>query len=88
MNYDRIGKCECCGAEDVQVAEFEPPYVLQQKPARDLCFLCAASQTSSIDAIISVRTAEELMPRLEVMKTICFVGNQILKELKKLQEKS
>lgn len=77
----KIG-CDCCGAEEVEIKHYAAQMIADHPRERDLCYLCAATQTSTIDALISVRTAEELGARLEIMKTACFVGNEVIKEIK------
>lgn len=71
-------ECHCCGFETT-LKEYEPNRIGtggRQKPVW-LCDLCAGTMTSSFDEYPEQHDRDALA----VMKTICYVGNAILKAL-------
>ncbi len=73
-----IGECSCCESENVKVNEFSPSVVSKTEQTRLLCNLCASTMTSTL----SDSTRGE-MSHVEIMKTICFVGNEVIKQIRR-----
>lgn len=65
--------CQCCDFTTMKLRSFPAAYPRTED--KWLCDLCASTMTS--------RCADEpqLYPNLELMKTICYVGNAIIKAM-------
>jgi len=76
--------CACCGATGVSLKDYDMRRPLDPRddgprPAL-LCDLCASTMTSTY----SLQYADyHDRDTVEVMKVVCFVGNAILRELRK-----
>lgn len=70
-----VGDCDSCRCEDVAVTEYPATHF---SAAKRVCELCAKTMTSTwVDYSHTNKDA------LEVMRTVCYVGNIILRELRK-----
>lgn len=74
-------ECECCQFETAALSEYRPNVGSIDEGPRWICDLCAGTMTSTFDSYPSQHG-----PELHVMKTICYVGNVILKALATLKE--
>jgi hypothetical protein len=77
--------CQCCRAKDVPLYVYPLADVKQVTQARDggwppvktVCALCSGTITA---------TATEyspLSPEIEILRAMCFIGNEIIKAIKK-----
>ncbi len=77
-----IGTCDFCGSEGVEVKGYEHPSFLRDgRPQGEMdtfCLLCAS--TPAGNAFVY---PEQYRGSSEVLKTLSFIGNEILKELRK-----
>jgi hypothetical protein len=73
-------ECECCKAKAVPLTEYRPNVMGIHREPRLLCDLCAGTMTSTLDDYKHSRG-----DHVEIMKVVCFVGNEILKAIRQLQ---
>jgi hypothetical protein len=87
FDEDEEMECQCCGSKGVPLKAFlagtdgiwrEQARRGKDAPFRALCSLCAGTMTS-VWADYPKQHDYEIT---EMMKTICFVGNSILKEIR------
>lgn len=74
-------ECNCCMFETTELTFYKPQTGGIDQEGRWLCELCASTMTSHWDDYSFRR--RDSGDVIEVMKTICYVGNKILSELKK-----
>lgn len=75
---DTLGRCDFCDAQDVPVREYETRFP-NTGEKRLLCELCCCTPAGNALLYPDQHTSAEK----HIMKTICFVGNQVLKALAK-----
>lgn len=84
MIKKRFGNCGCCRVEEVHVKEYDMEYDMSSpikhgSRAVLLCELCAGTMTS----VYALQyPAQHNSDTVEVMRTLCYIGNQILKAVK------
>ncbi|HEX2242023.1 MAG TPA: hypothetical protein VHK27_01955 [Gammaproteobacteria bacterium] len=73
--------CECCNFETKELKPYETNRYFPKQPVETkwICKLCADTMTGAFSDYPNQHNADSL----EIMKTICHVGNAILAELKK-----
>lgn len=78
-------ECECCRFETMDLKEYDSARNFPQKPdeTKWLCQLCANTMTGAFADYPQQHDRDAL----EVMKTICHVGNAILAAIKGVQGK-
>lgn len=74
-------RCDCCGAEAVETKFYEAPAHLHKKHLHytgdNLCTLCAGTATGNAHLY-----PDQYRGQVQILKTICFVGNEIIKALR------
>lgn len=80
MPTEKPEECECCGFETAELKEYDSNKNFPEKrgETKRLCGLCAGTMTGSF-ADYPQQHDRDL---LYVMKTVCYVGNAILAQLK------
>lgn len=83
-----VTTCFCCRSEDVPLKayghimhsrRYDVARSFNTPPFKALCYLCAATYASTMEEYPDGRDSDVT----EIAKAICFVGNEILKELRK-----
>jgi hypothetical protein len=80
---EKSESCDCCGFETTKIDFYKwndfTNKRLPENKGRWLCDLCAGTMTSTYDEYPRQHTDQELT----ALKTICYVGNAILRALEK-----
>lgn len=77
-------RCDCCQSAVAELEHFEPNRIGSRLPPEDLpqwfCALCANTMASN-----SVIYPDQHRESGEAMRTVCYVGNEILHRLRRMQ---
>lgn len=76
-------RCECCDAQGVPLKVYPSNRASHKKSPEEnkitLCKLCVSTSASTWSEYPEQQTREAL----SIMRAICFVGNEILKEIRR-----
>ena len=73
-------ECECCGFETTELKAYDAPPLSDRSGEKDwFCILCAGTMASN-----SVQYPRSYEETGVVMRTVCYVGNAIIAEIRKL----
>jgi hypothetical protein len=79
MSTEKPEECECCGFKTSALKEYQSLKNFPLDEKKWQCELCAGTMTGSFSDYPKQHDPDTLC----VMKTICYVGNAILAEIKK-----
>ena len=83
MSRTDAPECDCCRASGVRLKEYDLRRPLMRddpERMRMLCELCAGTMTSTY---VLQYPGQHDRDSVEVMRTLCYVGNQILKAVRR-----
>jgi hypothetical protein len=70
-------QCDSCDSKDVPLNDY-PQGIGNSRRSRKLCFLCANTRAGN-----ALEYPEQYRGQDGILQAICFVGNEILKALRK-----